>query len=266
MLHASELERRHEQEVELAPGVRNAGVAFEPGERRGVQVEDRIAVPRDFCRVGLAMEHPKRAAPTFGGLDRESSGGKREEVRGQRLGFRKRQADPAVGLAASRLDAVGDRHPPGGHVQTERPARLQIRLIETGERPVCPCRHEECVEEIRMAIERVVAGDEIDEDLVPTLAQIFRGEHDVIGDDRRRDRLGAQSDAAHPFGRREVERQRASGVLQHEGDRHTSGHPRVLAGGDRDLEVVAEIADAARALFREGQRDARSRVVERLHG
>ena len=46
MFHAAELKRRHEQEVELAPRVRDRGVAFEPRERRGMQVEDRLAIAR----------------------------------------------------------------------------------------------------------------------------------------------------------------------------------------------------------------------------
>ena len=129
-----------------------------------------------------------------------------------------------------------------------------------------PRRHEQRVEEFRVAIERVVAGDEIDEDFVAAFAQIFRSEDDVIGDDRRGDRLCPGADAAHSLRRSEVERQRTRRVLQHECDRHTSGDERTLAGGDRNLQVVAEIADATRALLGEGQRDSRSRVVKRLHG
>ena len=86
----------------------------------------------------------------FGSLDREAAGGKREEVGGKRFGLGKRQADPAVCLAPRRLGAVGDRQPAGGHVQTERPARFQIRLIEAGERQVGPRRHEQRVEELRI--------------------------------------------------------------------------------------------------------------------
>ena len=49
-------------EVELAERIRDRGVVFEPGERRGVQVEDGVAVARDLGRVGLAVEHPELAA------------------------------------------------------------------------------------------------------------------------------------------------------------------------------------------------------------
>ena len=47
-------------EVELAERIRDAGVALEPVERRGVQVEDGVAVARDLLRVGLAVQHPER--------------------------------------------------------------------------------------------------------------------------------------------------------------------------------------------------------------
>ena len=92
VLHAAELERRHEQEVELAERIRDAGVALEPGERRGVQIEDRVAVPRDFRGVGLAVEHAEPSAVSLGRLDLEAPGGEREEVRRKRLGFREPNA------------------------------------------------------------------------------------------------------------------------------------------------------------------------------
>ncbi len=93
VFHTAELKRRHEEEVELAPGIRDRGVAFEPGNRRGMQVEDRLAIARDLGGVGLAVQHPERAARALGGFDREAARGKREEIRRERLGFGKRQVD-----------------------------------------------------------------------------------------------------------------------------------------------------------------------------
>ena len=58
VLHPAELKRRDQHDVELAERVRDGGVPLEPFERRGVQIEDRIAVPRHFGRVRLAVEHP----------------------------------------------------------------------------------------------------------------------------------------------------------------------------------------------------------------
>ena len=84
--------------------------------------------------------------------------------------------NPAVGLAPRGFGAVGDCLPAGGHLEAEGPARLQVGLIEAGERQVRPRRHEERVEELGVAVERGVAGDELDEDFVPALAQILRCE------------------------------------------------------------------------------------------
>ena len=50
MLHAAELERGDRDEVELAERIGNRRVVLEPGKRRGVQVEDRVAVARDLRR------------------------------------------------------------------------------------------------------------------------------------------------------------------------------------------------------------------------
>ncbi len=44
-------------ETELGIGVGDAGVVFEPVERRGMQVEDLIDVPRNFVLVGFAVQH-----------------------------------------------------------------------------------------------------------------------------------------------------------------------------------------------------------------
>ena len=71
MLHAPELERGDEQKVELAPGVRDAGVVLEPGERGGMQIEDLVPIALDLGAVGLAVEHPERAAGADAGLHRE---------------------------------------------------------------------------------------------------------------------------------------------------------------------------------------------------
>ena len=259
VLHAAELKRRHEQEVELAPGIRDGRIAFEPGDCRRVEIENRVAVARDLGGIGLAVEHAERAALPLGSLDRETARGKREEVGRQRLGFGKGQAQPALGFASCRLGAVGDRLPGGRHVQAEGPARLQVGLIEAGERQVRPRGNEERVEELGLSIERRVAGDEVDGDLVAAVLQMLRRNHEMIGDDRRRDRLRADAHAAHALVRHEVQRERTRGILQDERDRHSSVDLSTLFGGDREVQVVTQVADAAGALFSEGERDARGR-------
>ena len=78
----------------LPNGVRDRRVAFEPLQRRGVQVEDRVAVAGDFRGVGLAVQHPDLPSVARGRLDREPAGDEREQIRRQRL--RLREADAAA--------------------------------------------------------------------------------------------------------------------------------------------------------------------------
>ena len=94
MLHAAELERRNGDEVELAERIRDRGVVLEPGERRGVQVEDGVAVARDLGRVGLAVEHPELAAVPLRRLDRKPAGHEREQIGRNRLGLGEPHARP----------------------------------------------------------------------------------------------------------------------------------------------------------------------------
>ena len=257
VLHAAELKRRHEKEIELPPWIRAGCIAFEPGDRGRVEIENRVAVARDLGGIGLAVEHAERAALPFGGLDRETARGKREEIGRQRLGFGKGQAQPALGFASCRFGAVRDRLPGGRQVQAEGPARLQVGLIEAGERQVRPRRNEERVEELGLSIERRVSGDEVDGDLVAAGLEMLRRNHEMVGDDRRHDRLRVDAHAAHALVRHEVQRERTSSILQDERDRHPSVDRSTLFGGDGEVQVVTQVADAVGPLFSEAERDAR---------
>ena len=162
MLHAAELERRDEQEIELAERIRNAGVLLHPVERRGVQIEDRVAVPRDLLRVGFAVEHPERAAVALGPLHRKPAGREREQIRGDRLRLGEGDPRSPVERFARDLRAVGERLPSHRHLERQRPARFEIRLVEAGKGLVRACGDENRVEEVVVAVERRVAGVEID--------------------------------------------------------------------------------------------------------
>ena len=74
------------------------------------------------------------AAVARGPLDRELAGGEREQVGRDRLRLGEREPRAAVAGLARGLGAVGDRLPAGRHVERQRPARLQIRLVEARER------------------------------------------------------------------------------------------------------------------------------------
>ncbi len=170
VLHAAELERGDRDEVELAERVRDRRVALEELERAGVQIEDRVAIARHLGRVGFAMEHAEGAAVAFRGLDLEVAGDERDEIGRQRLGLRERHytvgRHPAPGCLTSaaprQLGAIRRRLPFRRMLERQRPAALEVGLIEHRKRQPRPRRHEQRVEEIVAAIERRVAGIEGD--------------------------------------------------------------------------------------------------------
>ena len=101
VFHPAELERGHEEEVELPPGIRHARVGLEPVERRGVQVEDRVAVARDLGGVGLAVEHAERARRRAS-RSRPASRRPRTPSRRSRAAASRRSARVARPFASSR--------------------------------------------------------------------------------------------------------------------------------------------------------------------
>ncbi len=147
----------------------------------------------------------------------------------------------------------------------ERPARLQIRLIEAGKREVGARRHEQRVQKLRMSIEGRVAGDELDCDLVSAFSQMVRGNNNVIGRGRVRDVRRVGANAGGPLRRAEVQRQWPRGILEREPDRHASGD-RALVCRNREMQVVAKIADACCPFFGKRQRDTGPWPLWRLHG
>ncbi len=267
VLHPAELEGRREEEVELAEPIGDAGVLLEPGQRRGVEVEDGVAVARDLLLVGLAVEHPERAAVALRGLDLERARGKGEEIGGDRLGFRVADLEPRPLNFARDLRAVGHRLPARRNRQRQRVAGLEIRLIEAGERQVRTRRHEERVHELGVAVERRVARAEHDG-------------HDVLGAGRRRERSDGNHDVAvdradrglgpvHGHRRevrvagREIEHQRCRRIGSRKADRRASGNRLPGSAGNVEREVVLQIGDGLRAFGGERERDPRLGVRRR---
>ena len=149
-------------------------------ERGGVQIEDSVAVAGDLRRVGFAVEHPEPATVAFRGFDLEPPRCKGEQVGRQRFGFGVSDACPPVLESPPRLGTVAERVPSFRHIERQRVSALQVRLVEAGKRQTCARWHEQRVHEVRIAIERGVSGDETERDLVGSLAQIRRSNHDVI--------------------------------------------------------------------------------------
>ena len=110
-----------------------------------MKVEDRLAVPRHLRGVGLAVKHSETPAVPFRRLDLKASRREGEEIRRERLRLGESQADPIARRLAPDLFAVGERRPRRGDLEAEGVLRLEIGLIEAGERETCPGWNEERV-------------------------------------------------------------------------------------------------------------------------
>ena len=93
VLHAAELKRRQEYEVEFFKRKFPVGVGFQPIERLLVQIEDDLAIRRYLLGISLAVkevEHPVAALRSF---DREPAGSESEKIGRKRLCFSKSDRD-----------------------------------------------------------------------------------------------------------------------------------------------------------------------------
>ena len=260
MLHPAKLERRDQHEVELAERVRNRRVVLEPGERVGVQVEDRRPIACDLRGVRLTVEHAELPSIAFGRFDAELAGGEREEVRRNRLRLVEDQAEVIGRRRAARLAAVRHGDPVGRHLQAQAPAGLQIRLVEAWDRERRARRHEQRVEVVVVAIERLVAGDELELDRVVASRERPRRQHDVAVLNSRRDLMAVRFHATQVIARlREIERERRRPIAQGKRRGQAALDGIVSPGRDAHRELVPEIRHAGRAIFREGERHAARR-------
>jgi hypothetical protein len=262
VLHAAELEGGHEQKIELAEWIWNARVALEPLKRRRVQVEDRLAVARDFRGVGFAMQHAERAAVPLRPFHAELPRGKREQVGRDRLGLGKAKPGPSVFGDPRALFAVGQRLPAIRHVERQRPSRFEIRLIEAGEREVRAGGHEDRVEKIIGAIERHVARVEVERDAVIAGAQGSR-RHDQVPVHLPHVRPHAvHVDAAKQAGpiRAEVDGDRCQRVGERKGDHRAADHRLLFRERNRERQIVTEIGEPPHPRARERLADAGFRV------
>ena len=244
VLHATELERGNQHEVELAEGVRNGRVALEPLERRRVQIEDGVAVPFHLGCVRFAVEQAELAAVPDSGLDGELACDEREQIRGQRLRLGKLDtASRRLRMRTSHFGTIGNRLPVCGNVQRERVPSLQVRLVEAGKRQVGAGGHEQRVQELVVSIERFVTRGEDDGHLVrPRLRRIGR-EYHVTVLDRGIDGPTASSNAEKPFlGLSEIEDD-ATRRLQGEPQDRAPLHRARAIGRNAEAEVVTNVAD-----------------------
>jgi hypothetical protein len=252
MFHGPRLERRHQYEVELAERIGNAGVALERLERLRVQVEQHFAIARELGGIGLAMEHAHRATGAGRGLDLHIADDEGHHVGRQRLGGLKPHSHPVSDPLPVALRAVGDRLPLGRVFQREGPAPLQIGLVEARDRASRIGRHEPGVEQVVAAVERRVAGSEVDSYRVLAAAQPGRGNHEMAVDHAsgNRDAIGGDDCLVGTLGV-EVDHQGLGRVDQSK-PQHVGACDRLRPGvRNRQRQFVAQVADRpARAVAR----------------
>ena len=86
-------------------------------------------------------------------------------------------------------------------IERQRVARLQIRLVEAGEREAGARRHEQRVQELVVAVQRIVAGHEIEGDLVGAGLGHLGGDDDVPVANSGRDDAASGANGRQPLGR-----------------------------------------------------------------
>src|SRR5689334_753518 len=86
-------------------------VLFEPVERLLMQIEDRLTIGRDFCRVRLPVIHRERVPVALVALDEKLARGEPEEVRRQRLRRQKHDRGPIASCRATGFWGIRDSDP-----------------------------------------------------------------------------------------------------------------------------------------------------------
>ena len=205
MFHPAELKGGNHHEVELAPRVWNTGVGLEPRQRRRVLVKEHVAIAREARSVGLAMEHPELAPVARRHLHREPAGHKREEIarQGRRLGELDARSSRRCRVpgGAGHFPAVGHHRPFLRNLQRQRITGLEIRLVEQREGEPRPGWHKQGVEKVVGAVQRLVAGDELDGDLVAAGTGGGSGDHEVPVLERERHVDGTDAHTAQVLAR-----------------------------------------------------------------
>ena len=207
------------------------------------------------------MEHPVGAPVALGGFHLKCSGGKREQVGRNRLGFRVTDANPISLRLPGYLRPVGDCFPTGRNHQLQRVPRLEVRLVEARKCKMRSCRHEQRIHELRVPVEGCIAGPK--DDLHGVLAgdEFVRWNDDVIVDSpelrggsarrHRRQEIPARCEIQHEGSRR---------LRQSEPDGRAPGNP--LRSFRRNLEgkIVTKIFDSPCARGCQLESDSRFRI------
>ena len=165
MLHAAELESGQDDEVLFVEGAGHAGVGLEPVECGGALSEDRVQLG-DLLRVGFAVIGRQRAPLAVVSPLLETSRSEGEEIRAQRTCWCEVER-LSVGLFFLFRDTrIRHTNPFGRQFERKREDGLQVGLVEAREDRPRTVGHGEGVEEVVVAVERLITRSESHTDRV----------------------------------------------------------------------------------------------------
>ena len=165
MLHAAELESGQDDEVLFVEGAGHAGVGLKPVECGGALSEDRVQLG-NLLWVGFAVIGRQRAPLAVVSPLLETSRSEGEEIRAQRTCRCEVERFSVGPFFLFRDTRVRHTNPFGRQFERKREDGLQVRLVEA--REDCPrtVGHGEGVEEVVVAVERLIARSESHADRV----------------------------------------------------------------------------------------------------
>ena len=150
---------------------------------------------------------------------------------------------PGFGSSGRNRRGIGHHLPARGDRQRQREPCLEIGLIEAGERQLRACGHEERVEKLVVAVERSVAGGEVDGDLVPA-RRCRAGGNDEMPIFKDGVQLASpHHQRAHVVARLCKVEDDAVRLVQPEARNHTSLHRLATIGRDIEGKLVSQIVD-----------------------
>lgn len=179
MLHAAELESGQDDEVLFVEGAGHAGVGLEPVECGGALSEDRVQLG-DLLRVGFAVIGRQRAPLAVVSPLLETSRSEGEEIRAQRT-CRCEVERLSVGLFFLFCNTrIRHTNPFGRQFERKREDGLQVGLVEAREDRPRTVGHGEGVEEVVVAVERLIARSKSHTDRVFALLSQRGRQDDVL--------------------------------------------------------------------------------------
>ena len=180
MLHPAILKGGKQGKIEFVKWEGNTGVVFQPAECRSVKVENGGFVARYLGRVRFPVIHVHDPPVSLGLTVAEVACGKSKQVGGN--GFRGRKSEVLLAAPQLALHFCPVTHglPVGRYRQTQTKTGLEVGLVKTGKEGGGAVGHQQGVQVLRIAVERLFTRHEGDEDAVFPFFEMRSRYADVI--------------------------------------------------------------------------------------